>query len=399
MKPYLDFLQRILDKDRQSSDRTGVGTIKVAGEMMKFPLMRGNTKIVPVTTTKKLYFNGVKTELLWFRDGQTNAMSLIAAGNHIWDAWMMPEAVQEERVLNQGERLKLLAAKLGIEFDAAVQLINDEHDAIMRGPDIHPPESIPDRADLLDNYGIPRTAFADIHAKGDLGPIYGETWRRAPAGGYFINMSDTEVQEYIDMMAPDQKAQLDSILAAYTFLDDENRQRVTRKALTKIGIDQLSQALHKLRTNPDDRRIIVNAWIPQYVPIDKGADMKGLSSAEVSQLNARRDRAALAYCHVLFQFLTEELTEEERLALVEAMPENNKYSVISIPLPAVVTLSRRYASALHAGKIKPGLIPLDHEGRPNSTVDTRSMLDALEIPRYKLNCVMYQRSHQSALAA
>jgi thymidylate synthase len=390
MKPYLDFLQRILDKDRQSRDRTGVGTIKVAGEMMKFPLMRDGVKIAPVVTTKKLYFDKVVTELFFFRDGKTNAMDLIAQNNHIWDEWMIPEDIfdtsTEDALFNwmldngfdptteEGYR------KGSTAFCDALQLSKGE------GPRSSFPEPAEAQA-YLDSVGYKRIPR---HAKGELGPIYGETWRRAPAGRYFLSMSDAEVQEYVAMMAPDQKAQLDELLAGHPGLE-ANRLRVTRVALTKIGIDQLSQALHKLKTNPNDRRIIVDAWTPQYLPIDKGEDMKGLSQAEISQLNVKRGRAALAYCHVLFQFLTEELTEDERLDLLpkRAFGPNSVLHAVGVPImPPVVALSHQYLDAVRSGKVKEDT---------NATVDTAAMLDALDVPRYKLNCVMYQRSADAFL--
>lgn len=323
MKPYLALLQRILDKDRKSNDRTGTGTIKVAGEMMKFDLMRGGVKILPAVTTKKLYFNSVVTELLWFRDGETNAMLLIAQNNKIWNQWMLPD--------------------------------------------------------------------------GDLGPVYGHTWRHAPAGDYFKNMSNNELLEYIAMMAPDQRAIYDREIYDHTF--KRHQLNTAREWLTKMGIDQLSQALHKLKTNPNDRRIIVDAWTPQYVPIDKGADMAGLSQAEVSQLNVRRGRAALAYCHVLYQFLTEELTTDERMALVPKREwgKNSALHGSGLSMPSILALSHVYVDALKAGTIADEDIPKDHEGNPNNSVDTVAMLDALKIPKFKLNCVVYQRSADSFL--
>lgn len=58
MKQYLDLLQRILDTGERRGDRTGTGTRSLFGEQLKFDLTRG----FPVTTTKKLWFKGVKVE-------------------------------------------------------------------------------------------------------------------------------------------------------------------------------------------------------------------------------------------------------------------------------------------------------------------------------------------------
>ena len=42
---------------------------------------------------------------------------------------------------------------------------------------------------------------------------------------------------------------------------------------TGQGVDQLADVIHKIRTNPDDRRIIMCAWNP------KGRSMDGYSVA------------------------------------------------------------------------------------------------------------------------
>ena len=57
-------------------------------------------------------------------------------------------------------------------------------------------------------------------------------------------------------------------------------------------IDQISDLLEGIRTNPDSRRLVVSAWNPADLPLD------GRSPAE----NVARGRMALAPCHCLFQF-------------------------------------------------------------------------------------------------
>lgn len=55
------------------------------------------------------------------------------------------------------------------------------------------------------------------------------------------------------------------------------------------GIDQISNAIHQLKTNPDNRRIMVNAW----------------NVADI-------DKAILPPCHYGFQLWSRELTLDER---------------------------------------------------------------------------------------
>lgn len=81
------------------------------------------------------------------------------------------------------------------------------------------------------------------NAKGALGPIYGRQWRSWPG--------------------PDGTT-----------------------------IDQISEVVAGIRTNPDSRRLLVSAWNLTALPLD------GLSPQE----NVARGRMALAPCHCLFQF-------------------------------------------------------------------------------------------------
>jgi len=65
MKEYSQALQYILDNGRDKSDRTGVGTRSVFGMQMRFDLQKG----FPATTTKRLAWKSVVSELLWFLEG------------------------------------------------------------------------------------------------------------------------------------------------------------------------------------------------------------------------------------------------------------------------------------------------------------------------------------------
>lgn len=90
MKQYLDLLQYILDHGIKKPTRaklqsTGkhVSAISVFGYQMRFNLADG----FPAITTKKLGFNAIVHELIWFLSGDTNIKYLQDNGVKIWDEW------------------------------------------------------------------------------------------------------------------------------------------------------------------------------------------------------------------------------------------------------------------------------------------------------------------------
>jgi thymidylate synthase len=72
MQQYLDALQHILDNGVDKEDRTGIGTKSVFGYQIRFELSQG----FPATTTKRLAFKAVTSELLWMIEGSGNERRL-----------------------------------------------------------------------------------------------------------------------------------------------------------------------------------------------------------------------------------------------------------------------------------------------------------------------------------
>lgn len=105
-----------------------------------------------------------------------------------------------------------------------------------------------------------------------------------------------------------------------------------------LGVDQIETALNQLRDNPTNRRIIVTSWHPHWV-----------------------DNCALPPCHCLFHFNTQELTRDERWNLID------KYNWIPEKM-------------CHKSQFRP------QDPNPDEA------MDAIGVPRRKLNLLLYQRS-------
>jgi thymidylate synthase len=131
------------------------------------------------------------------------------------------------------------------------------------------------------NQFVERIKNNDEFAKkwGELGPIYGSQWRK------------------------------------WSFMDDSSGYRENWEW---DSIDQIQNLINNLKTNPDSRRLMVNAW-------------------NVGEL----DQMVLPPCHYGFQVYTRELTKEEKLEYVRkyVTPVSNDSELVlisaSIPTRAI----------------------------------------------------------------
>jgi thymidylate synthase len=142
MRQYLDLLQDILDNGADKTDRTGTGTRSVFGRQVRYDLAKG----FPAVTTKKLYFNSVVHELLWFLKGTGNIEYLAQNNVHIWDEWPYKAYLEKN--------------KLPIPHSSTDEWKNGLKEFIAKVASDH--------------------EFAQQW--GDLGPVYGVQWRQWPDG-------------------------------------------------------------------------------------------------------------------------------------------------------------------------------------------------------------------------
>jgi thymidylate synthase len=131
-KTYQELLQDIIDNGFEKKDRTGTGTISVFGRQIRHKMGDG----FPLLTTKKMYWKGIVTELLWFLRGDTNIKWLVDNGCNIWNG------------------------------DAFKSYYKQSHEFKGMWPD------------TLDEF-VERIKTDEWFTKrwGDLGPIYGKQWR------------------------------------------------------------------------------------------------------------------------------------------------------------------------------------------------------------------------------
>jgi thymidylate synthase len=185
----------------------------------------------PLLTTKKMYWKGIVTELLWFLRGDTNIKYLVDNDCHIWDG----DAYKE--YLKKYEKDKLH----GVIYE------DDET------------QNRPFSKEEFINWIKNNDKFSKLY--GELGPIYGKQWRS------WKIIYDNNVSEWV--------GEGEDAIPIYKVL---NR------------LDQISNLINDLKTNPDSRRLMVNAW----------------NVGELEQMT-------LPPCHYGFQVYTRELSLEEKV--------------------------------------------------------------------------------------
>ncbi|OGW73743.1 MAG: thymidylate synthase, partial [Nitrospirae bacterium RIFOXYC2_FULL_44_7] len=84
---YLDIVKKILEQGVNKGDRTGTGTLAIAGAIFEHDMSKG----FPLITTKKMPYKVIASELEFFIKGITDKKWLQDRKNHIWDEWANPK--------------------------------------------------------------------------------------------------------------------------------------------------------------------------------------------------------------------------------------------------------------------------------------------------------------------
>ena len=82
MKEYLDLARYVMENGIRKPNRTGVDTLSCFAYFYRIDLSEG----YPLLTTKKMYFNSMLRELIWYLSGEEHIRNL-RKHTKIWDAW------------------------------------------------------------------------------------------------------------------------------------------------------------------------------------------------------------------------------------------------------------------------------------------------------------------------
>lgn len=82
MKEYQDLVRYVLEHGERKVNRTGTATLSCFAYFYRIDLSQG----YPLLTTKKIFFNSMWRELLWYLSGEEHIRSL-RQHTKIWDAW------------------------------------------------------------------------------------------------------------------------------------------------------------------------------------------------------------------------------------------------------------------------------------------------------------------------
>lgn len=304
---YQDLVSRAMEHGFVKADRTGTGTHALFGEMARYNLINGRT---PRLTTKKLSDNPER-EILWFRDGSSSIKTLRDQNIGIWNSWLI-EGTAKYAPLDYDQMTAAMLKHHKLPKDAAVHSEVEDDPAAFEGELLVEVRNGHEKslakpclilhfkqpcwaaihettdgsyAEMMDasmayackHVGIDTLRLVD----GDIGSGgYGPQWR---------HWQDTQIVDH-DQVDLYRKQGYDSV--GMTFSEIADKPLLADKVIMHREIDQLANAIELLKTNPDSRRIIVTAWNP-----------------------AKTWQAALPPCHLYFQFVSHELSVEQRVRI------------------------------------------------------------------------------------
>ena len=209
-RQYKELVEYILRFGNDKKDRTGTGTKSVFGWQIRHNMREG----FPLLTTKKMYFKGIVTELLWFLRGETNIKYLLENDCDIWtgDAY--------KRYLDSS---KFSSNPYDFKIKSSEQLEVDGNK--IEGWGDFKIDGFFNKKEFVEQI---KTDDRFANKWGELGPIYGKQWRQ---------------------------------WETYDFsMDNDFGNNEFGGGWNVKQIDQISNIINELKRNPDSRRMMVSAW-------------------------------------------------------------------------------------------------------------------------------------------
>jgi thymidylate synthase len=107
---YIDLLKDILENGVEKNTRNGK-VLSVFGRSIRYKYKDGK---FPLITTKKMYFKGVVSELLWFLRGDTSIKYLVDNNCNIWtgDCYQAYVKKHKHAIRTEGDRSELVIQSL-----------------------------------------------------------------------------------------------------------------------------------------------------------------------------------------------------------------------------------------------------------------------------------------------
>jgi thymidylate synthase len=185
MDQYLNLLQKALQGERRTEERTETGTIGGFGAHCEYDL----SERFPAPTVRPIAWKGLLGETLTFLHGETNVRDFLKRKSKFWTGDAM--RVNYQPILDSG----LMTAD---EISSAKQSV-ERAKQIMQGPGIldrkckDANELLQKAFELTTRYENQILMSEDFAQKaGDLGPVYGAIWRGKYPGAKIDQIAEIE---------------------------------------------------------------------------------------------------------------------------------------------------------------------------------------------------------------
>lgn len=250
-KQYLAIMQDILDNGNLKHTRAG-DTLSLFGKTMEFDLKEG----LPLLTTKKVFYKGAIHELIWFLKGDTNIRYLVDNNVHIWDddayRWFKSLDFKSYKVKDKD------CIEGFYKFDRCIFELDELDYSLV----------------IVGNNNEEITMYGSVEH------ISKETFTDCVKNGYKVKrkfiFNGRTIKESV----------------VYSFGDLGPVYGKQWRSFGTKEVDQIRNIIDTLKERPDDRRMLCVAFNPDVL-----------------------DEVALPPCHVMFQFYTRELDNDERIGI------------------------------------------------------------------------------------